>query len=109
MTAVEMTPEESARFEAMLGELHQYGYQDVEEHGKLRPGVRIRHHGHQWSAAYANGSGVVLAITEKPKSAWSQTYRTDDVELIAMWDVASFGSRLSQVAQYHVEVIGGAS
>lgn len=89
----------------MLAELHEHGYQDVAEHGRIRPGVRIRHTGHRWPEAYDEGSGVVLAVTEKPDSSWSQSWGRPDVELIALWDRDQGFSRLSQLAQYHVEVI----
>jgi hypothetical protein len=100
-----ITEDEKARAAAMLAELHAYGYQDVAEHGDLRPGVRIRHRGHQYPEAYDNGTGVVVAITHKPDSAWSQSYRTADVEMVVLWDRPGLcDSRLSQVAQYHVVV-----
>jgi hypothetical protein len=106
----EMTPEEQKRAEEMLAELHERGYRDVEQHGKLRAGVRVRHVGHRWPEAYENGTGGVVAITEKPNSAWSLTYGKPDIEMVVLLDAPSLsGSRLSGLAQYHVEVIGGAS
>ncbi len=103
-----MTPEETAEADAMLAELHRYGYRDVDHHGDLRPGARIRHGGHRWPGAYDNGTGVVVAVTEKPDSAWSQSWGKPDVELIALWDRAGLGGgRLSQVAQYHVQAVTG--
>lgn len=104
----DLTAEEQAKAAAMVAELHDYGYRDVEQHGRLKPGVRIRHIGHKWPEAYDFGTGIVVAITEKPDSAWSRSWGKADVELIALWDRPGFGSRLSQVAQYHVEVIGDA-
>lgn len=101
----DMTPDEVAEVERMLGELRKRGYRDVAEHGELRPGVRIRHRGQRWSEALDKGTGVVLAITERPDSSWSQTYRTADIELITLADQERFGSRLSQVAQYHVATV----
>lgn len=101
----DLTTEEAARVTVMLAELHKSGYVDIEEHGALRLGGRIRHRGHQWDAAYTDGTGIVIALTEKPNSAWSQSWRTPDVELIALWDKDWVSGRLSQVAQYHVCVI----
>lgn len=105
--APNLSPEESAEVNKLLTELHACGYRDVAEHGKLRPGVRIRHTGHRWPGAYDNGSGVVVAITEKPNSSWSASWGAPDVELIAVWDKPSLGGRVSQLAQYHVVVSPG--
>jgi len=91
----------------MLDGLHAHGYVDVAEHGKLRPGVRIRHRGERYPEALEHGTGIVLAITERPDSPWSKTYGAADIELITLSDKARFNSRLSQLAQYHVDVIGG--
>lgn len=105
--AAVMTTEERTAADKILADLHASGYRDVEQLGTLKPGTRIRHVGHQWSAACTNGTGVILAITEKPDSSWSQDWHMPDVELIALWDPAVFGHRLSQLAQYHVEAVGG--
>jgi len=105
VSLIDLSPEETAKADAMLAELHGCGYIDVDRHNKLAPGVRIRHVGHQWPGAMLEGSGVVLAIAEKPDSSWSRSWGMPDVELIAVWDRASFGSRVSQVAQYHVEAV----
>jgi hypothetical protein len=104
-----MTDEERTEVDAALAALRERGYQDIEEHGQLRPGVRIRHRGERYHEALEHGTGIVLAITEKPDSAWSRTYGTADIELITLSDTARFNSRLSQLAQYHVAVIGGDS
>lgn len=102
----DLTPEESEAVARMLGELHGYGYQDVAEHGRLQPGARIRHRGHRWYEALERGTGVVVAITEKPDSVWSRSWGAPDIELIALWDEPRFtGGRLSQLAQYHVAAI----
>lgn len=103
--ASDMTPAEHAEVERMLAELRECGYRDVAEHGQLRPGVRIRHRGHQWPEALSKGTGVVVAITEKPDSSWSRAYGAADVELITLSDRERYGSRLSQLAQYHVATI----
>lgn len=100
-----MTPEERTEYEEMLLKLHAAGYRDVEEHGQLKVGARVRHSGHRWPEAYTQGTGVVLALTEKNPSAWSQSWGRPDIELIALWDRVYLFSRLSGLAQYHVEVI----
>jgi hypothetical protein len=107
ITAPHLTPDLEAEAAKMLAELHDRGYRDVPEHGDLRPGARIRHVGDRWSGAYDNGTGIVLAITEKPNSAWSANWGAPDVELIALWDRPDTRGWLSGLAQYHVEVIGG--
>jgi hypothetical protein len=109
VTSPNLTPEVSAEATEMLAKLHDLGYRDVPEHGSLRPGVRIRHVGDRWSGAYENGTGIVLAVTEKPNSSWSVSWRMPDVELIALWDRPNTRGWLSGLAQYHVEVIGGAA
>lgn len=98
----DLTAEETAEMDAILGELHAHGYRDVERHGQLAPGTRIRHIGHQWDEAYTDGTGMVVAVTEKPDSPWSVSWRMPDVELVAVWDRPTFGTRLAQLAQYHV-------
>jgi hypothetical protein len=104
-----LTPDEQAQAARMLAELDDRGYEAVGAHGLVRPGVRIRHRGHQFPEAYTNGTGTVLVVTERSPSSWSQTHGMPDVELIAVWDRPNLAdSRLSQVAQYHVDVIGGA-
>jgi hypothetical protein len=104
-----LEPDEEAKVAEILAGLHAHGYRDVDAHGALRPGVRIRHVGHQWCEAINAGTGFVVAITEKPDSAWSRTWGKPDVELITVSDKPFLDSRLSQLAQYHVVVIGGAA
>lgn len=104
----DLTTDEQAKFAEMLTALHERGYGDVPKHGELHPGARIRHRGHRWPGAYTNGTGVVLAITEKPDSAWSVSWRMPDVELVALWDRDHGAGRLSMLAQYHVDAVGGA-
>lgn len=100
----DLTPAEQSTAAEMLAALHEHGYRDVEAHNDLKPGVRIRHRGHQWPGAYANGTGNVVAITRSPRTIQGMP----DVEMIVVWDEEHFGSRLSQLAQYHVDVVGGA-
>lgn len=108
-TEIVLDANEQAKVAGILDDLHQSGYRDIEAHGSLCVGARIRHSGHRWPEAYERGTGVVLAITEKPDSAWSRSWGKPDVELIAVWDTPTFGIRVSQLAQYHVAVIEGAS
>lgn len=104
----EMTPDEQQRAEELLAELRKRGYVDVAEHEKLRPGTRVRHWGQRWNAALADGTGNVLAIAEKPNSSWSRTYGMPDIEMVVLFDEPGLGgSRLSQLAQYHVAVVEG--
>lgn len=100
-----LTAAEETRLTEMREELHACGYRDIAEHKNLRVGSRIRHRGQQWPEAFANGTGVVAVLTEKPNSSWSQTYGMPDIELVAVWDEPWTSSRLSQLAQYHVHVI----
>lgn len=105
-----MTDEERAEVAHMLAKLHGDGYVDLEVYVDveaclaLRVGSRVRHRNQRSPQAYEHGTGVVLAITHKPDSAWSQSWRMPDVELIVLRDRAQFGSRLSQLAHYHVAV-----
>ena len=101
MTA--LTPVEQSKVDEMLAALHEHGYRDVEAHNDLKPGVRVRHRGHQWLGAATLGTGNVVSITRSPRTIRG----VPDVELIVVWDEPRFDSRLSQLAQYHVEVVGG--
>jgi len=103
-----LTEVEQTTAAEVLAALHERGYRDVEAHGALAPGVRIRHRGHQWPGAYTDGTGVVLHVTEKSPSAWSQSWHAADVEMVVLWDEPNLAdTRLSGVAQYHVQVVGG--
>lgn len=100
---------ELAGIDRMVAELHTRGYVDLDEHtyprtGKvLQVGARVRHCGEQYWQAYQRGTGNVVALLHKPNSSWSRSYGTADVELIMLRDTESVaGSRLPQVAQYHV-------
>lgn len=106
-TAAALTKAEETKLAAMLAELHARGYQDITEHKQLRVGGRIRHRGQQYPEAYDKGTGFVVALTEKPDSAWSRSWGMPDVELIMLRDKALLDgySRLASVAHYHVEVV----
>lgn len=101
----DLTPEETARLAVMVDQLHLDGYVDIEEHKGLRVGAWIRHRNQQYYEAIVNGTGAVLALVEKPDSPWSREWRMPDIELVMLRDKEQFGSRLSQLAQYHVEVV----
>lgn len=100
-----LPPDVLAELEEALAELHAHGYKTVESHGNLRAGTRVRNRGQQYPKAYQEGTGNVWAVTLKDPSSWSQTWRMPDVELLVVVDEASFGSRVSKVAQYHVEAV----
>lgn len=104
-TAPAMTDAESAELARMVADLHAHGYRDIAEHNGLYVGARIRCGNEEHPQAYDHGTGVIVALTEKPNSTWSQSWKMPDVELVMLRDEAQFGSRLSQVAQYHVEVV----
>jgi hypothetical protein len=103
-----LSEDEKAEAVRMLGELTDRGYAVVEEHNDLRPGVRIRHRGHQYPEAYLNGTGVVVAVTEKKPSGWSESWGAPDIEMVVAYDKPLLPdmSRLTGLAQYHVEVVG---
>jgi hypothetical protein len=106
MTETTLTPQEESEAAKMLADLHKRGYINVEQHGDLKPGTRIRHRGHRYPEAYRDGTGVVVAITEKPGSSWSLSWDAADIEMIVAWDRPPVSdSRLSTVAQYHVEAV----
>ncbi len=104
-----LTPDEQAKARAMLDDLHTRGYRSVDDHKGLRPGVRVRSRKEQYAEAYRDGTGWVWVVTEKRPSGWSESWGMPDVELIVVRDDSSFGSRLSRVAQYHVDIVDGAS
>ncbi len=104
-----LSPAEQATARNALADLHGRGYRTVETHKGLRPGVRIRLAHERFPEAYADGTGVVLVVTTRDPSGWSDVYGRADVELLVVWDKPNLAdTRLSQVAQYHVDVIGGA-
>lgn len=106
-TINDLTAEERAEADQMLAELRQRGYTDRDQFNELAPGVRVYHSGHRWPDALLNGSGVVVAITERDPSSWSQSWGAPDVEMVVAWDEPTFEgvSRLSTVAQYHVSAV----
>jgi hypothetical protein len=97
---------EREKYATIRAELEESGYRDV-EHETLRPGRRVRHRGERYPEAYDHGTGVILAVMEKPNSAWSADWGGRDIELIVLRDRPMFEdwSRLSQVADYHVQVV----
>ena len=97
-----LAPDVRAEAASLLDELLSRGYVEKESHNELRPGARVRHRGHRYPEAFARGTGVVLHVTEKEQSGWSQTWRMPDVEMVVLWDRAQFGARMSLLAQYHV-------
>ena len=98
-----LAPDVRAEAASLLDELRERGYAEKEFHNELRAGARARHRGHQWSKACLRGTGVVLHVTEKSPSAWSESWRMPDVEIVVLWDEReSLGPRMSLVAQYHV-------
>lgn len=100
-----LTPEEAAQLDTLRAELRGCRYVEIPEHGKLRPGGRVYHRGHRWPEAAWDGTGTVLALTERRDSSWSRTWGMPDIEMVVLWDTAPFGSRVSQVAQYHVYAV----
>lgn len=107
--SIELTPEEQANAEEMLAELRKHGYRDRASFNELKPGVRVRHSGHRWPEAYTEGTGYVVAITERNPSSWSQSWGSPDIEMVVAFDKPPLPdmSRLSQLAQYHVAVVRG--
>ncbi len=93
-------------YAAMQAALTAAGYRPV-DYATLPPGERVRHRGEQWPEAYDQGTGVVLAVMEKPNSAWSQSWGGADVELIVLKDKPLLPglSRLAQLANYHVQAV----
>lgn len=101
---------EQAEIARMVAELHERGYVDLAEYTYpsarvLRVGTRLRHGGEQYPEALMHGTGHVVALTHRPDSAWSLSWRMPDIELVMLRDKDRSGSRLSQVAHYHVDVI----
>jgi hypothetical protein len=95
-----------AEFERDHQALIEAGYEDVAEYAGIKVGARVRHVGHQWPEAFERGSATVLAVMRKDPSAWAQTYRRPDVELLVELDRPFIaGSCLAQLADYHVLVI----
>ena len=94
-----MTPEK------IIEDLLAHGYEEVpgfiDKDGRsLNVGDRVRKTNQMFG--YETGTGVIERIFHKEKSAWSQKYRSDDVELIVKNDNGSY----SFVAHYHVSKVG---
>lgn len=99
--------DETEAYMRMHADLVNDGYRDV-VHGKLRIGQRVRHRGEQFFEALDKGTGVIVAVTEHRGSSWGHSYRRPDIEVIVLRDKPLFegGSRLSQLADYHIAVVG---
>ncbi len=106
-TLADLTPAEEAEAAGIVAALQLRGYAPRERFNELAPGVRVRHHGHQWSSAYTEGTGVVVAITERDPSSWSQSWGAPDIEMVVAFDEPTLPemSRLTTLAQYHVQVV----
>lgn len=106
-TLADLTAEEKVEAEAIVTGLRSHGYRPRERFNELAPGVRVRHHGHQWPSAFREGTGVVVAITERKPSSWSQSWGAPDIEMVVAYDEPTLPemSRLTTLAQYHVHVI----
>lgn len=98
MTETTLTPQEQSEAAEMLADLHESGYINVEEHGALKAGARIRHVGQQYPEAYRDGTGYVVSVTQRHER---------DFELVVVYDQPRFegASRLTVLADYHVEVV----
>jgi hypothetical protein len=107
VTVAELTAPEDFQLLLILQDLHDQGYRDIEQHDGLRVGTRVRHRGEQYPEAFRDGTGVVIALTERPDSSWSLSWGMPDVELVVLRDTPRFDgqSRLSWVAQYHVSAV----
>lgn len=96
-----MTPEEYAE------NLRARGYAECSRHRdttkdteySLAIGDRVRKHNQHFG--YTTGTGTIEAIYYKERSAWSQKYKSDDVELIIKNDDGTY----SFVANYHVSKV----
>jgi len=106
-TLSDLTAAEQAEVKAIVADLQKRGYAPRERFNELAPGVRVRHRGHQWSSAYIEGTGVVVAITERDPSSWSQSWGAPDIEMVVAFDKPTLPemSRLITLAQYHVQVV----
>lgn len=86
--------------ETQVQSLLDYGYVEVQEHGCLKVGQRVRHVGQQYSEAYNNGTGTLERIFHRPD-------RGNDVEVIVKRDKPQFGPHDTHGfwANYHTIVI----
>lgn len=65
----------------------------------LTVGDRVRKNSQYFG--YTTGTGTIQSIFYKERSAWSQKYRSDDVELIIKNDDGTY----SYIANYHVSKV----
>lgn len=94
-----MTPEEHAK--DLLARGYSWcGTHKDKDGSRLQVGDRVRKNNQRFG--YATGTGTIEQIFYKERSAWSQTYRADDVELIVKNDDGTY----SYVANYHVSKVG---
>ena len=98
MTPAVLTIDEQAEAESLLADLRSRGYTEQTRHGDLAPGVRVRHVGQQYPAAYRDGTGNVLAVLQRHEQ---------DIEVLVAYDEPRLPglSRLTVLANYHLEVI----
>ena len=80
-----------ANVEAMVEDLTNRGYVEVQEFGSLKVGTRVRGVGEQYFEATHNGTGSIERIFHKPNSHWAQKYGQPDVEVIMSRDKPRFG------------------
>lgn len=78
-------------------QLEAAGYIPLADHPRLRPGMRVRHIGHQWPEAIRTGTATITAVLRKPASKYEQLYGTPDIELA----IAHDDGTESQWADYH--------
>jgi hypothetical protein len=81
--------------------LAAYGYVDLAEHNGITVGTRVHHRNERYYEALHNGTATVLALMERPDSAWSQKWNQRDIELIVRRDA---DGRLSGWADYHTRI-----
>lgn len=80
------------------------GYRELETYRDLRAGVRVHGAGERWWEAHREGTGAVAAVFQKDPSTWAETWRCDDVEVLVVRDEGHAGSRVAQLANYHLSV-----
>jgi hypothetical protein len=84
----------TAEIEKLAKEMTSYGYRPLDDHATLHPGLRVRHVGEKYPAAFDNGTAVVAAVFHRP-------HRLGDIEVIAVHDEDGRGRRVRQWADYH--------
>jgi hypothetical protein len=100
-----LTPEgkDRLRIDEHVADLRERGYVDIEEFEGLRAGVRVRHRGEQYRAAYRDGTGNVLHVLQRDPSSWARSWGRPDVEIVVVRDDVERGAML--VADYHVVIV----